>query len=276
MLRSARSLTSSTRRQVMLFRSKPSRLPWNKWLSIMAASRLCAAVTACSPRSGAGSAPPSAPPGCTPPASGPALDPERGTHRRLPDGDSGPPAAVLESLTQAHRGGGLALPQWRRGNGRDHDVLRRRPTREFLNRCQLNLHDLVPVGLQQMRRDPPLGRDIFQRLERGASCYARSLGRAMTGLLVECDALTAALWLTVNSQDQPDGVQAPSSRAASAVMARAGEGTARGLVSCVPAHAPSSGARGGRRNGAQAASGRPGRNRLAPSPNFRPVCSHHE
>jgi hypothetical protein len=48
MLRSARSLTSSTRRQVTLWRStlKKSSLWWT-WLSIIAASRLWAAVTAC-------------------------------------------------------------------------------------------------------------------------------------------------------------------------------------------------------------------------------------
>ena len=47
MLRSARSLTSSTRRQVMLCWSRPSLLPWYRWLSIIADSMLCAAVTAC-------------------------------------------------------------------------------------------------------------------------------------------------------------------------------------------------------------------------------------
>ncbi len=47
MLRSARSLTSSTRRQVMLCMSMPSALPWKRWLSIIADSMLCAAVTAC-------------------------------------------------------------------------------------------------------------------------------------------------------------------------------------------------------------------------------------
>ncbi len=46
MLRSDRSLTSITRRHVMLWRSSPSSLPWWRWLSTMADSRLCAAVTA--------------------------------------------------------------------------------------------------------------------------------------------------------------------------------------------------------------------------------------
>ena len=45
-LRSARSLTSSTRRQVMSCGSMPAALPWWRWLSIIAESRLCAAVTA--------------------------------------------------------------------------------------------------------------------------------------------------------------------------------------------------------------------------------------
>src|SRR5215471_13907738 len=47
MLRSARSLTSSTRRQVMLCWSMPSLFPWCRWLSSIAESMLCAAVTAC-------------------------------------------------------------------------------------------------------------------------------------------------------------------------------------------------------------------------------------
>ena len=46
MLRSARSFTSMTRRQVMLCRSRPSSLPWCRWLSTIADRRLCAAVTA--------------------------------------------------------------------------------------------------------------------------------------------------------------------------------------------------------------------------------------
>ena len=46
MLRSARSLTSRTRRQVMSCGSMPAALPWWRWLSSIADSRLCAAVTA--------------------------------------------------------------------------------------------------------------------------------------------------------------------------------------------------------------------------------------
>ena len=44
--RSARSLTSTTRRQVMRRTSKPSSLPWWMWLSISAASRLLASAMA--------------------------------------------------------------------------------------------------------------------------------------------------------------------------------------------------------------------------------------
>ncbi len=47
MLRKALSLTSSTRFQVMLCGSRSAPLRWCSWLSINAASRLCAAVTAC-------------------------------------------------------------------------------------------------------------------------------------------------------------------------------------------------------------------------------------
>ena len=47
MLRSARSLTSSTRRQLTACWSKPSALPMCRWLSSIAESWLCAAVTAC-------------------------------------------------------------------------------------------------------------------------------------------------------------------------------------------------------------------------------------
>ena len=47
MLRRSRSLTSMTRRQVIENGSMPSLLPLWMWLSIIAASRLCADVTAC-------------------------------------------------------------------------------------------------------------------------------------------------------------------------------------------------------------------------------------
>ena len=45
-LRSARSLTSSTRRHVMLWTSRSRSLPWCRWLSTIADRRLWAAVTA--------------------------------------------------------------------------------------------------------------------------------------------------------------------------------------------------------------------------------------
>ena len=44
--RSARSFMSRTRRNGMSRWSMPSALPWWRWLSIIAASRLCAAVIA--------------------------------------------------------------------------------------------------------------------------------------------------------------------------------------------------------------------------------------
>ncbi len=46
MSRSARSLQSTTRRQVMRRTSKPQALPWWMWLSIIAASRLFASAIA--------------------------------------------------------------------------------------------------------------------------------------------------------------------------------------------------------------------------------------
>ncbi len=46
MLRSARSFTSSARRQLTRRGSRPSALPQNRWLSTIAASRLFAAVMA--------------------------------------------------------------------------------------------------------------------------------------------------------------------------------------------------------------------------------------
>ena len=44
--RSARSFMSMTRFHTMRFRSRPRALPWLMWLSIIAASRLCAEVIA--------------------------------------------------------------------------------------------------------------------------------------------------------------------------------------------------------------------------------------
>ena len=59
----------------------------------------------------------------------PALDAEDRSERRLADRRRGLPTDSVQALRQADRGGGLALAQRRRVDGRDHDVLAPRALR---------------------------------------------------------------------------------------------------------------------------------------------------
>ena len=96
-----------------------------------------------------------------------ALDPERRTHRRLADGDRRLLADVAEGLAQPDRRGRLALPQRRRRDGRDDHVARPRPIGQLLDGVELHLGHRVAVGLEQVRPDAHLRRDVRQWLQRG-------------------------------------------------------------------------------------------------------------
>jgi hypothetical protein len=96
-----------------------------------------------------------------------ALDPERRAHRRLADGDRRLLADVAERLAQPDRRGRLALAQRGRGDGGDHHVARPRPIGQLLDGVELHLGHRVAVGLEQVRPDAHLRRDVRQWLQRG-------------------------------------------------------------------------------------------------------------
>ena len=95
-----------------------------------------------------------------------ALDAEGRAHRRLPDGHRGALADVAHGLAEADRGGGLALTERGRGDGRDHHVLGLRPVGQLVDRVELDLGDVAAVRGDQVRRDAHLGGDVDQRPQR--------------------------------------------------------------------------------------------------------------
>ena len=87
----------------------------------------------------------------TPGASGPTLDTESGAHGRLAQGEDGPLAQAAEPLGQPDGRGGLALPERRRSDRGDDDVVGgTRPTAaEVLagfQRLQVDLGHIAAVG----------------------------------------------------------------------------------------------------------------------------------
>ncbi len=120
--RRARSFMSITRRQAMRRVSMARRLPCWMWLSIMAASRLLAVVTAwmspvkCRSISSLGQHLGSAA------AGGPALHAEHRAQRGLAQGDDGFDADAVQRHGQADGGGGLAFAG-RGGSGGGHQHL---------------------------------------------------------------------------------------------------------------------------------------------------------
>jgi hypothetical protein len=100
-------------------------------------------------------------------AGGAALDPERRPHGRLADGDGRPPADVTEGLTEADRGGGLPLAQRCGRDRRDDDVPGGGDVGELFDRLELDLGDVVAVGLEEVLADAHLVGDVGQRLEPG-------------------------------------------------------------------------------------------------------------
>ena len=167
MLRSARSLTSSTRRHVMLCDVEAERVAL---VEVVVDHRGEQVVRG---RDGVEVA------GqvevqqlhrddlAVPAASGPALDPERRSHRRLADRHRGPLADVPERLAQAHGRRGLALAERGGRDGGDDDVAGPGSVGELLDRLEPDLRDRVPVRLEEVRTDAHLVGDVRQRLERG-------------------------------------------------------------------------------------------------------------
>src|SRR5579884_3346628 len=164
MLRSARSLTSRTRRQVTLAGSIPSALPWNRWLSIIAASRLCAAVTAWK-----------SPVRCRltvsngttwlyPPPAAPPLMPNVGPIDAW-DRDGGALADARKRLSQAYRRGRLALAERRGCDARHDHVLGPGARREMLDRPELDLRRMVAVQFEPFAGEPHGLGDVGHRFE---------------------------------------------------------------------------------------------------------------
>src|SRR5207248_406913 len=90
-----------------------------------------------------------------------ALDPEGRAHRGLADGDGRALADLAQRVAQADSGRGLAFAQRRGGDGGDDHVLGPGPVTQLVDRGQLDLRDVVPVGLEQVRADAHLGGDVL-------------------------------------------------------------------------------------------------------------------
>ena len=101
-----------------------------------------------------------------------ALDPERGPHRRLADRDGRPLPDQTERIAQADRRRRLAFAERCGRDSGDDDVLRARLAAQLLDRVELDLRDIVPIGLEQVRVDAHLARDLGHRQQ---SRFARDL-----------------------------------------------------------------------------------------------------
>ena len=119
---------SMTRRHSTRRASIPSAFPWCRWLSSIAASRLCAALIAakspvkCRLMSSIGST-------CAyPPPAAPPFTPEYRTQRRLPRRAQSPMPQPLQRLRQPDRRRRLPLTR-RRGRNRRHQDQVARPAR---------------------------------------------------------------------------------------------------------------------------------------------------
>ena len=162
-LRSARSFISRQRRQVIRRASSPSALPWNSELSIAAASRLLAAVTACrspvkcrlmsSPGNTCELPPPVPPP--LMPKTGP-IDGSRSGHRRVC-------ARLTQRLGQADRGRGLTLTRRRWGHPGDQDQVALRPFVQPRHRLGGELGLVASVQVQIVRRQAQLRCHVYYR-----------------------------------------------------------------------------------------------------------------
>src|SRR5258708_5515642 len=83
----------------------------------------------------------------------------------LADRDDGALSDLAERVAEAHGGRRLALAERRGRDGRNHDVLRLRPRAQLVDRRELDLGDVVAIGLEQVRADAHPGRDLRHRQE---------------------------------------------------------------------------------------------------------------
>ena len=160
MSRRARSFMSTARFQVMRRTSKPSSLPWWRWLSSSAESRLLAQrdrvevagevqvdvlhrhhlrVAA---------------------AGRTALDAEHRAERGLAQADDRLLADAVERVAEADRGGGLAFAGGRRADRRDQDQLAVGPVGQRIDVAERHLGLVVAVGHEVLLGDAELRRDL--------------------------------------------------------------------------------------------------------------------
>ena len=154
----------------------PASLPWLRWLSIIAASRLCAIETACvSPvrwrlKSSIGRTcelpPPAAPP--LMPNVGPSEGWRIVGHRALAD--------AVHRLRQADRRQRLALAQRRRRHAGDDDELAVGAVLESVEDFERDLGLVLPVVLNFVVQQSEIGSNFADRLE---GCFLRDLKVAL-------------------------------------------------------------------------------------------------
>ena len=96
-------------------------------------------------------------------AGGAALDAEAGPEARLAQADDRLLADGVEAVAQADRGRGLALAGRGRGDGGDQDQLAVGPLRLAVDEIERDLGLVAAIGIQLLRRDAELGRDLLDR-----------------------------------------------------------------------------------------------------------------
>ena len=104
-----------------------------------------------------------------------ALDPERRPHRRLTQRDDRPLAEAVQRLREPDRGRGLALAERRRRHRRDDDVLGRMRRRGLVEDREVDLGDAAAVRLEVLVTDAEVGGDVGEA--DAGSLRSRSRGR---------------------------------------------------------------------------------------------------
>ena len=110
-----------------------------------------------------------------------ALDAEDRSQGGLPDGHRGAHADAVEPLGQPDRGGGLALAERRRRDGRDDDLPAVRPVGQTIEDLEADLGLVAAVQLDLVGQEPQLGGDVGDRTQRGVlgdleGCWACASG----------------------------------------------------------------------------------------------------
>ncbi len=108
---------------------------------------------------------------------GAALDSEGRPHGRLTDRDGGSLAEAGQGLPETDRRGRLSLTQWRRGDGRNDDVASLGPVGQGLHGAQADLGHVGAVVLEQVGRNPHLRGDVLNGPQRRPACDLDGWGK---------------------------------------------------------------------------------------------------